>query len=186
MAGCRAKSRLDPSPQHKRHSHHELLAPHRCVDWMTPERDTHRPRVNSHPSRILQGTQMTDSGYGPATAQAPTDTPSRMIDRLRDGAAVIYLEGIYDRRTPAPVPAWTSARQGTGDFLAARQSKIWVTRHRRLPARCQQPACRVEDRCRCGVRHLSRQPCRCVWCAACLLCRGNSGSVWISPLIASR
>jgi hypothetical protein len=37
-----------------------------------------------------------------------------MIDRLRDGAAVIYLEGIYDRRTPAPVPAWTSGSPPLG------------------------------------------------------------------------
>jgi hypothetical protein len=31
-----------------------------------------------------------------------------MIDRLRDGAAVIYLEGIYDARKPVPVPEWTT------------------------------------------------------------------------------
>jgi len=33
----------------------------------------------------------------------PVESPSRIIDRLRDGAAVIYLEGLYDRHTPAPV-----------------------------------------------------------------------------------
>ena len=38
---------------------------------------------------------------------AATGTPSRMIDRLRKGAAVVYLEGIYDPRKPVPVPGWT-------------------------------------------------------------------------------
>jgi hypothetical protein len=33
------------------------------------------------------------------TAQT-SDTPSLLIDRLRDGAAVIYFEGIYDPRKP--------------------------------------------------------------------------------------
>jgi hypothetical protein len=32
----------------------------------------------------------------------PAETPSRIINRLPDGAAVIYLEGFYDRRTPRP------------------------------------------------------------------------------------
>jgi hypothetical protein len=31
-----------------------------------------------------------------------------MIDRLREGAAVIYLEGFYDPRKPVPTPAWTA------------------------------------------------------------------------------
>jgi hypothetical protein len=31
-----------------------------------------------------------------------------MIDRLREGAAVIYLEGIYDPRKPVPTPSWTA------------------------------------------------------------------------------
>ncbi len=35
-------------------------------------------------------------------------TPSRMIDRLREGAAVIYLEGIYDPRSSAPTAEWTA------------------------------------------------------------------------------
>jgi hypothetical protein len=49
---------------------------------------------------------MTDSGYVPATAYAPTDTPSRVIDRMRDGAAVIYVEGIYESSsTPTRVAA---------------------------------------------------------------------------------
>jgi hypothetical protein len=40
-----------------------------------------------------------------------------VIDRLRDGAAVIYLEGIYDRRTPAPIPAWTAGSPPLGDGI---------------------------------------------------------------------
>jgi hypothetical protein len=31
-----------------------------------------------------------------------------LIDRLRKGAAVIYLEGFYDPRKTVPTPAWTA------------------------------------------------------------------------------
>jgi hypothetical protein len=39
------------------------------------------------------------------------------MDRLRDGAAVIYLEGIYDRRAPAPIPAWTAGSPPLGNRI---------------------------------------------------------------------
>jgi hypothetical protein len=39
------------------------------------------------------------------------------MDRLRDGAAVIYLEGTYDRRKPAPSPAWTADSPPLGNGI---------------------------------------------------------------------
>jgi hypothetical protein len=61
---------------------------------------------------------MTQPGYGPAAQLTPNEaTPSRMIDRLRDGAAVIYLEGIYDPRKPVPSPEWTSDDLGLGSGI---------------------------------------------------------------------
>ncbi len=46
-----------------------------------------------------------------------TGTPSRMIDRLREGAAIIYLEGTYDPRKPVPTPAWTADSPPLGDGI---------------------------------------------------------------------
>jgi len=44
------------------------------------------------------------------------------MDHLRDGAAVIYLEGTYDRKTPAPVPEWTTGSPPLGVALQPRES----------------------------------------------------------------
>jgi hypothetical protein len=40
-----------------------------------------------------------------------------VIDRLRDGAAVIYLEGFYDARKPVPTPAWTTDSPPLGNGI---------------------------------------------------------------------
>jgi hypothetical protein len=51
------------------------------------------------------------------TAQT-SGTPSLLIDRLRDGAAVIYIEGIYDPRKPVPVPEWVDRRGSCAPSVA--------------------------------------------------------------------
>jgi hypothetical protein len=41
-------------------------------------------------------------------------TPSRLIDHIRERAAIIYLEGIYDPRRPVPTPSWTAENLALG------------------------------------------------------------------------
>jgi hypothetical protein len=42
-----------------------------------------------------------------------------VIDRVRDGAAVIYVEGIYDPRKPVPTLAWTADSPPLGGGIIA-------------------------------------------------------------------
>src|SRR6266536_6031257 len=48
------------------------------------------------------------SSSAPHRTHVNPGAPSRMIDRLREGAAVIYLEGICDPRSSAPTAEWTA------------------------------------------------------------------------------
>ena len=48
------------------------------------------------------------SSSAPHRTHVDLGAPSRMIDRLREGAAVIYLEGSYDPRSSAPTAEWTA------------------------------------------------------------------------------
>lgn len=41
-------------------------------------------------------------------------TPSRMMDRLRESAAVIYVEGRYTPRSSLPTPTWTPDQLSLG------------------------------------------------------------------------
>jgi hypothetical protein len=50
----------------------------------------------------------------PARQYVNPGTPSRMVDRLREGAAVIYVEGIYDPRNPVPTPTWIDGSPALG------------------------------------------------------------------------
>jgi hypothetical protein len=53
-----------------------------------------------------------------------------MIDRLREGAAIIYIEGIYDPRRPIPTPAWTTDSPPLGGGITTSRvagPRVWLS-----------------------------------------------------------